>query len=301
MTKLDYGRRVPSSLSTSGSVDVPRYFTLKRWPTRIVGAVLLVAAAPLMLILAALVRSTSAGPWLFRQRRTGLHGKEFTMFKIRTMYVDAESVSGPTWCVPGDSRITPVGKMLRFLHLDELPQLINIVRGEMDLIGPRPERPCFVAWLCREVPNYAERLSILPGVTGLAQVNLPPDESVDSVRKKLALDSQYIRAAGLSLDIRILMCTCLRMFGIRHGRAARWLGVKRHVDFPREIRHEPIAAVRQLATAAATRLSIDGPFSHNGINGAAVLSAGDDGEDEGLAADIEVSMLSAAALPRLPR
>jgi hypothetical protein len=151
------------------------------------------------------------------------------MFKIRTMYQDAESISGPTWCKPGDSRITPIGRVLRLLHLDELPQLINIVNGEMDLIGPRPERPAFVEMLALEIPHYRERLQVLPGVTGLAQINLPPDETLNCVRKKLMLDRDYIRNAGLSLDIRILICTSLRMLGIRHGRAVRWFRLERQI------------------------------------------------------------------------
>src|SRR4051794_9739492 len=165
----------------------PAYFRRKAWPTRIVGALLFVVASPLILLLTVLVRLTSAGPGLYRQARSGRNGVPFWVYKIRTMYQDAESVSGPCWCTPGDSRITPLGRVLRFLHLDELPQLINVVRGEMDLIGPRPERPEIVARLVREIPNYEARLQILPGVTGLAQINLPPDATTDCVRKKLVL------------------------------------------------------------------------------------------------------------------
>lgn len=210
------------------------YFALKAWPTRLIGLVLLVCASPAILLLVTIVRATSPGPGFYRQTRTGKDGKEFKMYKIRTMYQDAESVSGPTWCKPGDSRITPVGKVLRLLHLDELPQLINIVNGEMDLIGPRPERPAFVEVLAREIPYYRERLQVLPGVTGLAQVNLPPDETLNCVRKKLLLDRDYIHNANLSLDIRILVCTSLRMLGIRHGRAVRWLRLERQVPAPLE-------------------------------------------------------------------
>jgi lipopolysaccharide/colanic/teichoic acid biosynthesis glycosyltransferase len=214
----------------NGSHPVPAYLTLKAWPTRIVGAILLIVASPVILTLVMLVRCTSRGPGLYRQTRTGRHGKEFTMYKIRTMYIDAESVTGPTWSVPGDSRITLVGRILRLLHLDELPQLINVARGDMDLIGPRPERPQFVKWLASEIPGYRERWRVLPGVTGLAQINLPPDETLESVRKKLALDCLYIDSAGLGLDLRILICTFLRMLGIRHGRAVRWLGLTYDVD-----------------------------------------------------------------------
>lgn len=211
-------------------IPVSSYFALKAWPTRILGAVLFVLASPIILFLILIVRLTSPGPGLYPQTRTGKHGKEFRMYKIRTMYQDAESLSGPTWCKPGDSRITPLGKVLRLLHLDELPQLINIVRGEMDLIGPRPERPAFVELLAREIPNYRDRLGVLPGVTGLAQVNLPPDETLDCVRRKLILDRDYIRTASPSLDLRILICTSLRMLGIRHGRAVRLFRLERDVQ-----------------------------------------------------------------------
>ena len=196
------------------------------------GAVLLVLASPLILLLILLVRLTSPGPALYRQARTGRHGKEFMMYKIRTMYRDAEKLSGPVWCIPGDSRITPIGKLFRLLHLDELPQLINVARGEMDLVGPRPERPCFVAWLADEIPNYTDRLLVLPGVTGLAQVNLPPDEELDGVRNKVVLDCEYITTASFGLDLRIVLCSFLRMFGIRHGRAVRWLGLERRIEGP---------------------------------------------------------------------
>lgn len=212
-----------------GDERVPAYFRRKAVVIRIVGAVMLIAASPIILLLVVFVRLSSAGPGLYRQERTGKNGVGFRMYKLRTMYQDAETVSGPVWCQPSDSRITPLGKVLRLLHLDELPQLINVVRGEMDLIGPRPERPEFVVKLTREVPDYEARLQILPGVTGLAQINLPPDTNTESVRKKLVLDCAYIREAGFLLDARILVCTFFRMIGIRHGLAAKWLGVRRVV------------------------------------------------------------------------
>ena len=104
-----------------------------------------------------------------------MEGKVFTIYKIRTMYQDSERHSGPTWCVPGDPRVTPVGRFLRWSHVDELPQLINVLMGEMSLVGPRPERPEFLAQLERALPDYRQRLTVRPGVTGLAQVQQPPD------------------------------------------------------------------------------------------------------------------------------
>lgn len=285
---FDYSKGVTSVNTTTNGQDpgnsapkmhipVSDYFAIKAWPTRVFGAVLLVFAAPVIWLLIAIVRLSSPGPGLYRQIRTGKHGKEFRMYKIRTMYRDAESLSGPTWCRPGDSRITPLGKILRLLHLDELPQLINIVRGEMDLIGPRPERPAFVELLAREIPNYRDRLGVLPGVTGLAQINLPPDETFDCVRKKLILDRDYIRSASPSLDLRILICTSLRMLGIRHGRAVRMFRLERIVQLNVESngklpKHAPArseASAYQLADAYAGNHHVNGSL-------VAVLKASDE-------------------------
>jgi len=232
--EVDRDRRVRPSLT---EIVVPSYIARKRLFVRILGLLLLVLFLPIILLVMLVVRLTSPGPVLFRQKRMGKGVREFTMYKIRTMYQDAEKESGPVWCQPVDARITRCGWGLRFLHLDELPQLINVARGEMDLIGPRPERPEFVEKLVEEVPGFAERLVVLPGVTGLAQINLPPDETTDCVRRKLALDLEYIQTASWGLDSRILLCTALRMIGIRHGRAVRWLRLNRSTSrlekFPR--------------------------------------------------------------------
>jgi lipopolysaccharide/colanic/teichoic acid biosynthesis glycosyltransferase len=193
---------------------------------RATGAVLLLISLPILAVLLVLVRATSRGGALYRQRRVGKEGREFWLYKIRTMYQDAEALGGPQWAKPKDSRITPIGRALRFLHLDELPQLLNVVRGEMSLIGPRPERPEFVEQLALVIPNYKDRLGVLPGITGLAQINLPPDETTECVKKKVAIDCEYIIHGSAVLDLRILICTTLRMLGIRHGRAPRWLGVE---------------------------------------------------------------------------
>jgi lipopolysaccharide/colanic/teichoic acid biosynthesis glycosyltransferase len=254
---------VPSKLVAPPS----NYFRKKVWPVKMIGALMLVVASPAILFLIILVRLTSAGPGLYRQARTGRNGVTFWMYKIRTMYNDAEAVSGPVWCKPGDSRITPIGKILRLLHLDELPQLINVARGEMDLIGPRPERPEIVSQLARVIPNYYARLRILPGVTGLAQINLPPDESTECVRRKLMLDCAYICEATLLLDVRILACTFLRMFGIRHGRAATWLGVNRHANVPANNSSKPAEA-----TPSREFPPFDSALASNG-NGHAEFSA----------------------------
>ena len=136
------------------------------------------------------------------------------MYKIRTMRLDAEAETGPVWAKANDPRITRLGRFLRKLHLDELPQLINVVKKEMSLIGPRPERPEIAAVLAEDIPGYTDRLVVLPGVTGLAQINLPPDSTLDDVRRKLVLDMKYIKQAGPWLDARILMSTFARMVGV---------------------------------------------------------------------------------------
>jgi lipopolysaccharide/colanic/teichoic acid biosynthesis glycosyltransferase len=279
-------------------VAVPAYFAWKAWPTRTLGALLLVLASPIILLLVLVVRLTSAGPGLYRQARAGRHGREFIMFKIRTMYENAESDSGPVWCIPNDTRITPVGQILRLLHLDELPQLINVARGEMDLIGPRPERPVFVNKLASRIPNYHSRLRILPGVTGLAQINLPSDESIDCVRRKLVLDCLYIREANLGMDVRILLCTFLRMIGIRHGRAVRWLRLERHVNLPRDTNNRFNETFTYRPPQAMEHTIADG-FSVETANGAAVIAIAADG---GSGRSIVFEPASAAGgSPRLPR
>jgi lipopolysaccharide/colanic/teichoic acid biosynthesis glycosyltransferase len=142
------------------------------------------------------------------------------------MYLDAERHSGPVWTTTtSDPRITPLGRFLRATHLDELPQLINVVAGEMALVGPRPERPEFAQVLAEEIPGYLDRLHVLPGVTGLAQLNLPPDTDVESVRRKLLLDLQYIGQASLGYDFRLLLATAAPLLGIRASAANRLLRV----------------------------------------------------------------------------
>jgi hypothetical protein len=151
------------------------------------------------------------------------------MFKLRSMYIDAEA-AGPQWANPDrDPRVTPLGHWLRYLHLDELPQVVNLVRGEMSLVGPRPERPEFVPVLAQQVPGYLERLRVPPGITGLAQVNLPADTDLSSVQRKLTLDLEYIGTASVLLDLRLLACTALRLVGIKGASTSGLLGVQRLV------------------------------------------------------------------------
>ncbi len=179
-----------------------------------IAVVLVVPALPILLVTALLVKLTSRGPVLYSQVRLGRHGRPFAMYKVRTMYHNCERASGARWSTPGDPRVTPLGRILRATHLDELPQLWNILRGDMSLVGPRPERPEFVPALERAIPNYRGRLLVRPGITGLAQVQLPPDTDIPGVRRKLAHDLYYIRHFSGWLDLRILACTVLHLSGI---------------------------------------------------------------------------------------
>jgi lipopolysaccharide/colanic/teichoic acid biosynthesis glycosyltransferase len=205
----DNGYPKPES---NGSIDASRqaYFERKNRRERLLAAVLLVPATPVMCICWLLVRLTSKGPGLFRQTRVGYLGEEFQVLKLRTMRIDAEA-NGPQWSNSRDPRVTRLGRLYRKLHLDELPQLLNVVRGEMVLTGPRPERPEFVHLLSKEIANYEKRLLVKPGITGLAQVNLPPDSDLESVEKKQTLDLHYIENATFWFDQRLLASTAFRI------------------------------------------------------------------------------------------
>src|SRR5262245_24537946 len=186
-------------------------------------ALLSVPALPVVLLAALLVKLTSKGPAFYSQTRVGKDGRPFTIYKLRTMIHNCESLTGPRWSIPGDPRVTPVGWLLRATHLDELPQLFNVLKGDMSLIGPRPERPEFIPSLERALPAYRQRLNVRPGVTGLAQVLLPPDTDIESVRRKLAHDLYYIRHLGPWLDLRLLACTALYALAVPFGLTTRLL------------------------------------------------------------------------------
>jgi lipopolysaccharide/colanic/teichoic acid biosynthesis glycosyltransferase len=206
------------------------YATCKMAVEWVAALLLLVLTAPLMLLAAVLVKLTSPGPVLYQQARVGWRGRTFTIFKIRTMWHDCERQSGPRWSTAGDPRITPVGRFLRRTHLDELPQLWNVLRCEMSLVGPRPERPEFVTKLVQEIPNYADRLLVRPGVTGLAQVQLHADSDLESVRRKLTYDRYYVQNLGFWLDLRILLCTAFKVLGIPFSALQKLAGVPKYAD-----------------------------------------------------------------------
>ncbi len=195
-------------------VPVSAYLARKMTMDRILAAMLLIPVLPLIGLLATFIKLTSRGPAIFKQERVGCNGRAYTMYKLRSMHVDAEAGSGPVWAKQDDPRTTWLGRMLRRLHLDELPQLFNVLKGEMSLVGPRPERPEFVVVLRQMIPGYEHRLLAVPGVTGLAQLGLPADSDLQSVRRKLAVDVRYIEHASLWMDLRILFYTGARLFKI---------------------------------------------------------------------------------------
>ncbi|MGO8897203.1 MAG: sugar transferase [Isosphaeraceae bacterium] len=192
----------------------------------VLALLILAVSMPIILIALVLVRATSRGPVIYAQKRLGRGGQVFTMYKIRTMYRDSEP-DGARWSVPGDPRITPVGRLLRWSHVDELPQLINIMQGKMSLVGPRPERPEIVGQLERVYPEYWRRLNVRPGVTGLAQVLQPPDTNLSMVSSKLFLDLYYIDHCNLRLDFRILLATVPHVFRVPPEKIARVFGFPR--------------------------------------------------------------------------
>jgi exopolysaccharide biosynthesis polyprenyl glycosylphosphotransferase len=170
----------------------------------IVGIIVL---SPLLLITALLVKLTSKGSVLYSQVRVGRKGRLFKMYKFRSMRTDAEKETGPVWAAENDDRLTPIGDFLRKAHIDEIPQIINILKGEMSLIGPRPERPIFVEKFKEEISGYEQRLAVKPGITGLAQVWHRYDETVEDVKKKLKYDLLYVKKMCFWADFNIIMRT----------------------------------------------------------------------------------------------
>jgi lipopolysaccharide/colanic/teichoic acid biosynthesis glycosyltransferase len=215
---------------------------LRRGLNVLVAAVALVALAPLLAVIAIAVRLSSRGPIIYVQERVGLDwrragrerrgggpvlqaerriedvgGRPYRMFKFRTMRVDAESDGRAVWATREDPRVTSIGRVLRSTRLDELPQLVNVLRGEMNVVGPRPERPPIAARLRREIDGYALRYRVRPGITGWAQINHPYDGSLDDVRTKVRYDLEYLGRSGVTEDLKILARTVPVMLGRRTG------------------------------------------------------------------------------------
>lgn len=195
-------------------VDFPRSWRQhgKMYSDYILVAIISFFAIPLMAVVALVVKVTSKGPVLYSQERVGKGGKRFMIYKFRSMRIDAEKDSGPVWAQDDDPRLTCIGKFLRKSHLDELPQLINVIKGDMSLIGPRPERPFFVTKLKSEIAGYEKRLEVKPGITGLAQVRHKYDETIDDVKRKIKYDVIYIKKMCLMLDLKVLMWTVAVIF-----------------------------------------------------------------------------------------
>jgi lipopolysaccharide/colanic/teichoic acid biosynthesis glycosyltransferase len=197
----------PSAPRTDRSRLVPPYAMWKHVIDRVLAVVILVFVWPLIVLLAALIKLADGGPSFYSQIRLGRHGRPYRIYKLRTMTLNCEDETGPVWSCRNDARVTRLGRLLRLTHLDELPQLLNIIRGEMSLIGPRPERPELIRRLEPVVPDYQRRLDVRPGLTGLAQVRLEADASIKHVRRKVRYDLYYIRRMSLSLDLRIVAAT----------------------------------------------------------------------------------------------
>lgn len=222
------------TLETTGEPQ-PRHEPLNRTVNIVIAVLAFVALLPLLLAIAVFVRLTSRGPILYTQVRVGmdrrrrrsagyaerraqdLGGQPFTMYKFRTMHVDAEPDGHAVWAKANDRRVTRLGRLLRRTRLDELPQFFNVLTGDMNIVGPRPERPAIFATLRAHIPEYPTRQRVKPGITGLAQINHTYDACVDDVRTKVAYDLEYLQRQGLVEDLRIMTLTVPVMLGQRKG------------------------------------------------------------------------------------
>ena len=228
----------PARVRVSGAqavVEVVQELAAHRAMNVLIAAIALFVALPLLLLIAIAIRLTSRGPVLYTQERVGLDrrvagtrpdqsrrtrdlgGQPFTIYKFRTMRVDAEAQSGAVWATQNDPRVTPVGRFLRQYRLDEIPQLLNVMRGEMNIVGPRPERPTIFAELREHIKEYPLRQRAKPGITGLAQIYHHYDRSMDDVRTKVRFDLEYIRRRSLCEDLRIMLRTIPVVFLRRGG------------------------------------------------------------------------------------
>ncbi len=218
----DSGHRASPQIAPSKSA----YDPLKRILDLLACIVLLVFTCPILLAGWLLVKATSKGPGIYTQTRLGLGGRPFRIYKLRTMANNCEATSGGAkWSTVNDPRVTPVGRLFRKLHIDELPQLFNVFSGDMSLVGPRPERPEFVEPLSASIREYPLRLAVRPGVTGLAQIQLPSDTDLDSVRKKIVLDRCYIDSRGLWFDLKLIIGTAIYLAGFSYAAVRRLLAL----------------------------------------------------------------------------
>jgi lipopolysaccharide/colanic/teichoic acid biosynthesis glycosyltransferase len=189
-----------------------RYFEFAKEVVDIVlGFILLVCCLPILALCAILVKVSSRGPVFYKQIRAGRDGKPFVMYKLRSMYIDAEEATGAVWAQRGDPRVVPACRWMRRSHADELPQLINVIRGDMSLIGPRPERAEIMQELEKAYPEVRRRLAVRPGITGLAQITNGYDTSVEAFRNKLKKDLEYIERRNWTMELRILAATVTKL------------------------------------------------------------------------------------------
>jgi exopolysaccharide biosynthesis polyprenyl glycosylphosphotransferase len=185
----------------------PREINIRRIFDYTVALFLILLFVPIFLLIALAIKLDSNGSVFYSQIRVGKDGREFRIYKFRSMAQDAEKKSGPIWAQKNDSRITRVGSLMRKMRIDELPQLINILKGDMSFIGPRPERPFFVGTFKQQIPLYTNRLKVKPGVTGWAQVKWGYDDTIEDVKEKLKYDLYYINGRSFLLDVKILFLT----------------------------------------------------------------------------------------------
>ena len=204
-------------LFEEGFCQTPIHRTIKQIQGMIVSFTLLTILSPLLLLIAFLIKLESPGPVFYRQERVGLNGRVFHLLKFRSMVTDAEARSGPTFARKDDPRITRVGRVIRKLRLDEVPQFINIFKGDMDMVGPRPERPVFVREMEKTIPYYNLRHSVRPGLTGWAQVNYSYGDSMDDSKEKLQYDLYYVKNSTWLMDLWIMFLTIKEVL-FAHGR-----------------------------------------------------------------------------------
>ncbi|MCE5328565.1 MAG: sugar transferase [Planctomycetaceae bacterium] len=195
-----------------------RYFVLaKEIVDVLLGAVLLILALPVLALCAFIIRLASRGPVVFTQVRMGRHGRLFRMYKLRTMDANAEKGTGAVWAGHADPRVIPACRWMRLSHVDELPQLVNVIKGDMSLVGPRPERPEIMAELRKHYPDVDRRLQVRPGITGLAQIRAGYDTSIEAFRRKLTADLEYIDQRHWGMELSILLRTVSKF----HDQTAR--------------------------------------------------------------------------------
>lgn len=239
MEQVAEGQPLPTHDEREGNAHSFGYHSVKRALDIVFSLIGLALLLPFLAVLGLINQWTAPGPILFTQERVGLNGRRFQIYKLRTMCVDAEKESGPVLAQHRDTRCTPLGALLRATKIDELPQLYNVLRGEMSLIGPRPERPVFVDIYERHIPRYSERHRVRPGLTGLAQVN---GDQLTHVNVKLHYDLMYVEKCSLWLDVLLLARTPLVILKIIMATiAAQGEGLQERFPFSQRLRQTPIA------------------------------------------------------------